>query len=131
MKRLLALISIFSLAGCATAVNGVDERVRFASEPAGAQVRITRIDQAQERVALEGRCETPCSMVLDRGPTYRARFTKDGCGPVNVRLYPTFDSAFYFAVIPDFWTGGAYDIQPNPISIKMTCGMDVEQRRDY
>jgi hypothetical protein len=125
MKYVLAALAVFALAGCATAVNGVDERVEFASQPAGAQVRITRIDRAQERVALEGRCETPCSLVLERGPTYRARFSKDGCGPVNVRLYPQYDSAFYFAYIPDFWTGGAYDIEPNPVSVKMTCGLKV------
>jgi hypothetical protein len=125
MKHVLAVLAVLALAGCGTAVNGVDERVEFASQPAGAQVRITRIDRAQERVALEGRCETPCSLVLERGPTYRARFSKDGCGPVNVRLYPQYDSAFYFAYIPDFWTGGAYDIEPNPVSVKMTCGLEV------
>ena len=125
MKRIFATVSLLALASCATAVDGFDERVQFASQPAGAQVRVTRIDQAQERVALEGRCETPCSLVLERGPTYRARFSKDGCGPVNVRLYPQYDSAFYYAWIPDFWTGGAYDIEPNPVSVKMTCGMEV------
>jgi len=107
MKHLLAALSILALAGCATAVNGTDERVAFGSQPDGAQVRVTRIDRAQERVALEGRCETPCSLLLERGPTYRVRFSKDGCGPVNVRLYPQYDSAFYYAWIPDFWTGGA------------------------
>ena len=125
MRHLLAALSILALAGCATAVNGPDERVEFASQPVGAQVRVTRIDQAQERVAVEGRCETPCSLVLDRGPTYRVRFSKDGCGPVNVRLYPQYDSAFYYAWIPDFWTGGAYDIEPNPVNVKMTCGLEV------
>jgi hypothetical protein len=44
---------------------------------------------------------------------------------VNVRLYPQYDSAFYYAIIPDLWTGGAYDIEPNPVSVKMTCGLEV------
>ena len=125
MKALCAALSVLALAGCATAANGGDERVAFDSQPDGAEVRVTRIDQAQERVAVEGRCETPCALVLARGPTYRARFSKDGCGPVNVRLYPQLDSAFYYAYIPDFWTAAAYDIEPNPVSVKMTCGLEV------
>jgi hypothetical protein len=128
MRRLIAAtatLAMLSLTGCATAVNGFDERIAFDSQPDGAAVRITRVDRAGERLEVEGRCDTPCSLVLERGPTYRARFSKDGCGPVNIRLYPRVDSAFYYFWIPDLWTGGAHDIQPNPVRVTMTCGMEA------
>jgi hypothetical protein len=123
MRHWIAVAALLSLAGCATAVNGFDERIGFDSAPQGAAVRVTRIDLAGERLDLEGRCDTPCSLVLERGPTYNVRFSKDGCGPVNIRLYPRVDSAYYYFWIPDLWTGGAYDIQPNPVNVTMTCGM--------
>jgi hypothetical protein len=128
VRRLVALLAALSLSGCATAINGFDQRVSFDSAPKGAQVRVTRIDMAQERTALEGRCETPCSMVLTRGPDYRVRFSKDGCGPVNVRLYPKFDTAFYYAIAPEFMIDTPYDIAPNPVKVNMTCGMEVTPR---
>jgi hypothetical protein len=130
MRLLFAAAAVLSLSGCATAFNGWDERISFDSAPQGAAVRVTRIDSAGERLELEGRCQTPCSMVLERGPTYRVRFSRDGCGPVNVRLYPRVDSALYVFGIPDLWTGGAYDIQPNPVNVKMTCGMAPEGERE-
>jgi hypothetical protein len=122
MKHVVAVaVATLGLSGCATAVNGFDERVQFASSPAGAEVTVAQLVRGKLDSPVAGSCATPCSLVLERDVTYQATFMKAGCYPVDLRLYPTYDSAFYFAVIPDFWTGGAYDVQPNPTSVKLVC----------
>jgi len=116
----VVVIAALGLSGCATALNGFDERVQFASNPAGADVTVAQMRRGKLETPA-GSCATPCSLVLARDVTYQATFTKQGCYPVDLRLYPAYDSAFYFAIVPDFWTGAAYDVQPNPTSVKLVC----------
>ena len=111
-----------ALTGCATGINGFDERVAFSSAPAGATVSVARLREGKLVVPINASCVTPCSVVIKRDVDYQANFTKEGCHTVDMRLYPTFESTFFFSWLPDMWTGGAYDLKPNPMNVKLLCG---------
>ena len=114
MRHAILALTALALAGCATLVNGgADQEVAFDTAPTGASVAVAGV----------GSCTTPCSLSMFRNRDYTAVYTKQGCFPVERRIAPVFDSALYYAIIPDFWTGAAYDLAPNPAHVKLLCGV--------
>jgi len=76
MKKLLSLLLIVSITGCATLFKGSSEKVSFSSAPDGAEVYVNG--------SLLGK--TPFELNMKSNKTYMIEFRKEGFEPKNVAL---------------------------------------------
>jgi hypothetical protein len=125
MKRIGIVAALLVLSGCAAGIDGFDQKVAFDSAPSGALVNVAWLDQGQPRpLQVDGSCTTPCVLPIDRDRSYKVTFTKAGCAPADLRLYPT-HSQWYFPLVsalPDSVTGRTYDLKPVPARATLSCG---------
>ena len=109
---LLAGLSVL-VSGCATLVRGTEQEVTIETEPAGADVLLSTGE----------RCTTPCHLTADRDQILTARISRPDCRSVQGQLVPSvIDGITLFGSIYDYQLGGAYDLEPNPLKVRLICG---------
>jgi len=113
------LLAVLMTAGCATVVNGFSQDLAVDSEPAGARVTLSNGQS----------CTTPCALSVPRNQPLVATIVKPGCNPVRQVLYSVprpgdagwFSSTVLYGAI-DYELGGAYQVSPNPLAVRLFCG---------
>jgi hypothetical protein len=107
----------FSVAGCATVMNGTSQPVAFKSEPDGAKVEL-----------ISGMsCTTPCQYELKRGKDSMATIKRDGYKPVSVYIQSRTGGATFGNIIAGGIIGGVVDgsngasnhLYPNPVYVRL------------
>ena len=130
----LALLigAAFLLSACESLVRGTRQELTIRTEPAGAEVMLS-----------DGqRCTSPCQLTVPRYHEVRARIAKPGCRTALGLLTPTVGDdgtvlgrPFDFQVelgprlyrtVYDYQLGGAYDIDPSPLTVTLVCGAAAE-----
>ena len=122
------------LPGCESLVRGTEQEVTIKTEPAGADVQLS-----------DGqRCTSPCRLTLPRYHEVRARIAKPGCRTTLGLLNPMVENdgiplgsvsdvplrlgPRLYRTVYDYQLGGAYDIDPSPLTVTLACGADAESR---
>lgn len=100
-SRIAAVALALGASGCATIVQGPDQRVAFETQPPGATVR-----------ADMQSCTTPCSLRLKRNRNVEARIRMPGYEPETVYIRYELDPWILgnIAFLPFAPLGGAVDI---------------------
>lgn len=112
----LALIGILTMAvfstGCATMVRGTTQTISINTDPSGATATLS-----------DGRsCSTPCTLEAKRKETIQISLEKEGCNSTSTAMVPTLAGAgAILGGMVDYGTGAVYDLQPNPLFVKLTC----------
>ncbi|MDP7039294.1 MAG: PEGA domain-containing protein [Myxococcota bacterium] len=119
LLRSFLCLTILSIAsGCGTLLHGRHANINVKSTPSGANVRTGYIKN----------CETPCMVKVKRGKPGSITVTKDGYKPYVVLLNKKFQFFrtivgnlfwFYLGFPVDLISGGAYDISPTNINVKL------------
>ena len=119
LGRLAVAVVLGLTAGCQSLVRGTSQDVTIETEPAGASVQLS-----------DGqRCTSPCRLTLPRSETVELSAAKAGCRTAAARLTPAVsEDGFVFATVFDHQLGGAYDIDPSPLTVTLACGADAESR---
>ena len=115
------------LSACESLFRGTEQELAIETVPAGAEV-----------VLSDGqRCTTPCRITVPRYQELRARIAKSGCRSAEGLLNPvvaggeslgrSFDfqrdvGTRLYRSIYDYQLGGAYDIEPAPLVVTLSCG---------
>lgn len=90
LKKLLVVVGLVSLAGCATIISGTNQSVTFDSAPEGAEVYI---DGARVGV-------TPITVMLEKSAKSTVMIKKNGYQTVTRDLTKRFDNT---AILNIFW----------------------------
>lgn len=116
---LLALAAAGTLTGCATIVQGTDQRINVTSEPEGATVTV----RGQEMGV------TPTTLNLKRSRDYEVLIELDGYDAITVNLDKEFDFApaalgnlFSWGIlglVVDISNGAAYELSPDFIDANL------------
>ena len=97
---------------CATMIRETHEPLQLSSSPEGA---VAHISNGQS-------CTTPCAMDEERDSSFSITFSKDGCDPQTVSVFPTLAGAgVLLGGIIDYGTGAVYSLQPNPVVTTLKC----------
>ena len=108
----LGFAGVATVTGCATMVRGTSQDVTIDTDPPGAVATLS-----------DGRsCVTPCVLEAERKRALRVTLEKRDCDPQSATMMPT--SAGPWALVSgliDRRTGAAYDLQPNPLLVELTC----------
>ena len=122
--RFAALLAVtLALCGCSRGIDGFYQQVHFDSAPSGAAVDVAILDGTERYpLRVDGRCTTPCTLPILRDRSYVATFSKTGCTPAEAPLIPTRMKPFFAPALPDSITGNAYDLTPDPINARLSCG---------
>ena len=119
MLRLIAVIGLTVLAGCATVVRGTKQTVRIESNPSGAHIRLS--------TGAEG--VTPASFELGRKEPVVVELQKEGFETQTVTLVPMHSKRGIIAGSGNALIGGAIggaidggtgamlDLEPNPLVV--------------
>jgi hypothetical protein len=100
------------LSGCATMIRGTTQQVSINTDPPGATVT-TSTGQS---------CTSPCLFEAERKNTLQVTVEKTGCNTYTSAMIPTLAGAgAIWGGLIDYGTGAVYDLQPNPLFIKLTC----------
>jgi len=101
------------LPACGTVVSGTDQEVTIRTEPAGAEVELA-----------DGRtCTSPCTLTADRNRLLTATVRKEGCRSEIGQLVPRVpESGSLWLSVFDYQMGGAYSLEPNPLTVRLRCG---------
>jgi len=83
IRRILAIIILLSLSGCATLITGPNQKVPVSSNPDGATVQVDEKDTYT----------TPAKIRLKRNRDHTLTFTKEGYRPETVKLVHTISGA--------------------------------------
>jgi hypothetical protein len=111
MSRFLCLLLFFS-AGCATMIRGTHDNLQLTSSPEGANATLADGES----------CRTPCSFTLSRNTSTVVTFSKDGCDPQMVSVYPSLAGAgVILGGIIDYGDGAVYNLVPNPVVASLHC----------
>jgi hypothetical protein len=111
--RLVILVCVAEIAGCATIMHGTTQRVRIESTPAGARASV-----GSQTVT------TPGEITLPRDGIYIVNFDKAGYVPTYAHIEET-TSGFVWGNIAlggfmgaaiDYANGAAYDLEPATVS---------------
>jgi len=114
---LVLLVGIMALiSGCQSIARGTSQDVAIETEPAGASIALS-----------DGqRCVSPCRLTVARYEVLEVTASKPGCRSAAGRLTPavTEGAAAVFGVgtVFDYQLGGAYDIEPHPLTLPLVCG---------
>ena len=117
LAGMLALLS-----ACQSVDRGSHQEVTVETEPPGAAILLS-----------DGqRCVSPCRLTLARYQVVTVTASKPGCRGAAGRLGPATTEAaaapLGTATVYDYQLGGAYDLQPNPLTLTLICG---EQARRH
>lgn len=121
--RLILLVCVAEMAGCATIMHGTTQRVRIESTPAGARAAV-----GSQTVT------TPAEITLARGGIYIVNFDKAGYVPTYAHIVET-TSGFVWGNIAlggfigagiDYANGAAYDLEPATVSATLAPNPTAE-----
>ena len=121
----LVLLAAFALlgAGCESIGRGTEQEVAIETTPAGATVRLS-----------DGQsCSTPCRLTVPRYHHLIANVSKADCRSTFAHLGPSvtgapgWDAPDLYRTIYDYQLGGAYDIEPVPLTMTLVCGEAARQ----
>ena len=100
------------LSGCATMIRGTSQPISINTDPSGATATLS-----------DGRsCTTPCTLEAKRKETLQIALEKEGCNSTSTAMVPTLAGAgAILGGMVDYGTGAVYDLQPNPLFVKLTC----------
>lgn len=117
--RNIALVGVaaWSLAGCATVMNGVNQPIEFQTDPDGAIVRLTG----------DRSCTTPCEFELRRGNDLRVDITKEGYRSEFVYINSRMGGATFgnilaggvVGAVVDGSNGASNHLYPDPVYIRL------------
>jgi len=116
--RILIVIALFTAAGCASIVNGPQQRVRITTIPPGAQITVD--DQI---------FKAPTRVWLDRDRDYDVLASMDGFETTQGQLQSVPDSqmaianCIFFLCIPQLWEGeirSQYRLEPAQMELNLT-----------
>ena len=130
---MLAVLALL-VSGCETISRGTEQTVVIETKPAGADV-----------ILSDGqRCVSPCRFVAPRYRSLSASISKQGCRSEKRRLSPSVTeetiplgeisgttleiSPIFYRTVYDYQLGGAYDIEPAPLVVTLTCGEAARQQ---
>lgn len=101
------------VSACGTVLRGTEQQVTIMTEPTGANI-----------VLSDGRsCTSPCSLRAERSQPLTVSIRKDGCRSEISRLTPSVPAeGELMRGVFDYRIGGAYDLTPNPLMVKLSCG---------
>lgn len=125
-KSTLASVLALTLTGCATVINGTSQDVQIASNPQGAEVKLTNGTT----------CTTPCEVSLKRRHDLRVDLTKEGYKPTYVLVQSRTGGAAAGNILLGGLIGGVVDgsngstnhLYPSPVSVKLVpVGTDGEE----
>jgi hypothetical protein len=112
------VLSALMLSGCATMIRGTTQQVSINTDPPGATVT-TSTGQS---------CTSPCLFEAERKNTLQVTVEKGGCNTYTSAMVPTLAGAgAIWGGLIDYGTGAVYDLQPNPLFVKLTCVEDSIQ----
>lgn len=118
-RAMIALLGVLLLAlcgGCATLISGSTERIRFESDPPGAQIRV------------DGRTyTTPVEVTLPRDRNHEVEFVLPGHAParrqvtrdVNGWTYGNILLGGVIGMAIDTSTGASNDLEPDVVSVQL------------
>ncbi len=108
----LGFAGIATVTGCATMVRGTSQEVTIDTDPPGAVATLS-----------DGRsCVTPCVLEAERKQPLRVTLEKRYCDRHSATMVPTSTGAWaVMSGLIDRRTGAAYDLQPNPLLVELTC----------
>jgi hypothetical protein len=113
-----AVMSALVLSGCATMIRGTTQQVSVNTDPQGATVT-TSAGQS---------CTSPCLFEAERKNTLQLTIERGGCNTHTTAMIPTLAGAgAIWGGLIDYGTGAVYDLQPNPLFVKLTCAEDSIQ----
>lgn len=123
----VALLGVvaWSLAGCATVMNGVHQDLEFNSDPDGAVVAISTGQT----------CETPCAFSMRRGNDLRVDFNREGYKPEFVYVQSRLAGSTFgnilaggaIGAVVDGSNGASNRLYPNPVYVRLVpLGSDEE-----
>jgi hypothetical protein len=117
--RNLALVSLagFTLAGCATVMNGANQDMILETEPKGAIAKLTN----------GFTCITPCMVELPRKHDLRVDLTLEGYRPSYVLVQSKLGGSTFGNVLAgglvgavvDSSSGASNKLNPNPVSVRL------------
>lgn len=117
--RNIALLgaAAWSLAGCATVINGVHQDLEFRSDPEGAVVALSTGQT----------CESPCTYSVRRGNDLRIDFRKDGYRPEFVYVQSRMGGSAFgnillgggIGAVVDGTNGASNHLYPSPVYIRL------------
>ena len=100
------------LSGCATAIRGTTQQISINSQPVGASVTLSNGQT----------CVTPCSLEVKRKNSLQVTVEKEGCQPQTTALVPSLaGGGVLLGGLVDYGTGAVYDLQPNPLHVRLIC----------
>ena len=113
---MLALVS-----ACQSIDRGTHQEVAIETEPPGASIMLS-----------DGqRCVSPCRLTLARYQVVTVTASKLGCRTVAGRLSAAVTEPAAAVVgtgtVYDYQLGGAYDLQPNPLTLTLVCGEEARR----
>lgn len=112
MKKLVVLLFLVGLSGCATMIRGTTQQVSINSDPVGAKVTLSNGQS----------CSTPCVIEVERKNSLQITMEKDGCRRHTTAMIPTLAGAgAVWGGLIDYGTGAVYDLQPNPLHVSLIC----------
>lgn len=108
----LAGLAGLALAGCGTLARGTHENVSVVTNPPGAVVAFA-----------DGRtCTSPCTVRQPRSEGLLVTVSHPGCQSVAATIVPKLGEGVLISGFPDYGSGAAYDLVPNPLAIGLNCG---------
>ncbi|RMD80984.1 MAG: hypothetical protein D6815_12885 [Candidatus Dadabacteria bacterium] len=95
---------------------GTTQQISINTDPAGATATLS-----------DGRsCTTPCTLEASRKKSLQIFFEKPGCNSTSSAMVPTLSGAgAVLGGLVDYGTGAVYDLQPNPLFVKLTCSEET------
>ena len=120
LVKTIGMISLFTLTGCATVMNGTTESYLVTSEPAGAEVQLSTGET----------CITPCILDKKRNSEFTVNIEKQGYKPHAVVVTNHISEAGAAAIAGDLimigsvvWlgidtvSGATKELSPNPCAV--------------
>ena len=124
MKKVLCLLMLLSVSGCASIIHGNTEQIGFTSDPTGATLQVASY-----------KTTTPAFILLPRRGKNTARFTKEGYEPAEVQIKEGMSLWFLlgnlgFGGIPgwiiDSINGSVGDLSPDNVHVNL---MPIEKKQ--
>lgn len=121
LAKLIAVVSLLLLSGCATVTRGTKDTLVIESDPAGADIRLSTGQVGK----------TPTSFKLPRGQALVVTISKEGYETLNVNVNPQVVGAGAAGMAGNVLVGGLIgagidgfsgamkDLKPNPVSVKL------------
>ena len=110
--------ALILLQACESLVHGMSEEIAITTSPAGAELTLS-----------DGQhCFSPCRLTASRSEVLSVTATKAECRIAHEQIVPAVtEEATDFGGILDYRLGGAYRLEPNPLTIPLICGRAAQR----